>query len=435
MQDGDVAVDLTLDGESFFFGEWPDDVDKPLEEIAEAEGFGSHLHASGLDFGEVEEVVDEVEEMSSAGADVLDVAGGFGVARRAGFAEEVGEAEDGVEGCSEFVADVGEELAFEAVGLIEGKVAFREFSELEVEAFVDGPELVLAGLQVSEHFIECLGQFLELIAGADVGADVQIAFADFFGGFAEDANGSEDEASGNEIEDDDGEGSGEDARDEDEDAIEVDLVVVDLVGDFDSDDAEDGGFSRGRGGSSGQMGGMAGEAVLSSEKRPGIAVGCWPFFVLLGSDVGAGVLLVPEAIERSGLEASEVGRGFAEEHELHASVLEDGFDGGDGCGGGSGRSSGRWELFSLGFAGQVLGFGAFGDAFSDAFVDLIHELFHALPEDEQGRADDEDHGGAEEQLALSGQGDLQLAGAFEHGLAIVCPELLLWNLRGVWYDR
>jgi hypothetical protein len=64
--------------------------------------------------------------------------------------------------------------------------------------------------------------------------------------------------------------------------------------------------------------------------------------------------------------------------------------------------------------GEVLGLGGLGEGLGGALVDLLGELLHALEGDEQGGGDDEDDGRAEEELALGGQGDLELAEAAEH---------------------
>ena len=151
-----------------------------FEQVGEAEAFGPDDHAAGLDFGQVEQVVDQVEQALAGAEDVADVAAGLGVVG-GGVLEQFGEAEDGVEGGAELVADVGEELVLEAVGLVEGDVAFGQLADLGVEDLVGLPQLLGVVGQVDEHGVEGLGELLELVAGDDVGADVEVAGGDLGG--------------------------------------------------------------------------------------------------------------------------------------------------------------------------------------------------------------------------------------------------------------
>src|SRR5690606_8012823 len=98
------------------------------------------------------EAVDHLQEGAAGGGDVLEVAAALGeaggvvaggVLALGDLEEEFGEADDRVQRRAEFVADVGDELALEAVGLVEGDVALGEFGELDVEGLVDGAELLL----------------------------------------------------------------------------------------------------------------------------------------------------------------------------------------------------------------------------------------------------------------------------------------------------
>ena len=214
--DGDVVVDLDFEGDALAVGERVDEAYEALAGVAEDDLGGVNLDFSGLDFGHFEQAVDHVEECSAGGLDVVEIAEALGEYGRdfgacAGgvgacdVEEEVREADDGVEGCAELVAYAGEELSLEFGGVVEGDVAFGEFVNLEVESGVDGAELVLAGLQVDEHDVEGFGEFLELVAGGDFGADSEVSLADAFGSVFECADGAEDELVGDEVEDEDGE--------------------------------------------------------------------------------------------------------------------------------------------------------------------------------------------------------------------------------------
>ena len=106
------------------------------------------------------------------------------------------------------MADVGQELALEPVGFVQGQVGFGKLPKLQVQPLVDRAELVGALLEIGQHRVERFGKLLEFVAGVDVGADVEVALADFLGGFLQDANGLENQPGGDQIERENGQRSG-----------------------------------------------------------------------------------------------------------------------------------------------------------------------------------------------------------------------------------
>src|SRR5687768_12875350 len=114
------------------------------------------------------------------------------------------------------MADVRQELALETIGLVERDVGLSELAELEIEAAIDRAELIGTVLEIRQHRVERLGELLELVAGADVRADVEIAFADALRGLLQHAHGLKDQARGDEVEDDDRQSAREHAGGEDE---------------------------------------------------------------------------------------------------------------------------------------------------------------------------------------------------------------------------
>ena len=135
-------------------GAGSDHVGDALEEGEEAEFGGGDFEFAGLDFGDVEDVVDDGEEVFAAllddGGALALFGGGGGVA-----AEELGVAEDGVEGGAEFVGHVGEEFGFGAGGGLGGEGGAAEFGGAVFDEFL---EAVLVA-----------AEFLGLVAEADVG--------------------------------------------------------------------------------------------------------------------------------------------------------------------------------------------------------------------------------------------------------------------------
>ena len=71
---------------------------------------------SGLDFGEVENVVDQIEQRAAAGRDGREIRAGARIGDQG--IEQIGEPENRVHRRADFVAHVGEELALGPIGLV-----------------------------------------------------------------------------------------------------------------------------------------------------------------------------------------------------------------------------------------------------------------------------------------------------------------------------
>ena len=84
------------------------------------EAFELQVHPARLDLREVQDVVDEREEVAARGQDVLSVLGLLLVERTEHLlAQDLREADDGVERRAELVGHVGQELGLVAVGFLE----------------------------------------------------------------------------------------------------------------------------------------------------------------------------------------------------------------------------------------------------------------------------------------------------------------------------
>jgi hypothetical protein len=135
------------------------------------------LQLAGLDARHVEDVVDHGEQVAAA---LADVAGIVEIAVIAEIAEQpvlhdLGEADDGVERRPQFVAHVGEELGFGAVGAFGRrlllKIAFghlRQFLRLRLQLLARGLEV---GDMHHELVLRLRQPFLLLLQLGDVGAD------------------------------------------------------------------------------------------------------------------------------------------------------------------------------------------------------------------------------------------------------------------------
>ena len=102
-----------------------------VQHIAEPEGRMFDLEPSGLDLREVQDVVDDAQERTTGVADLLHhiVLGG---ADRA-VSQQVGKTQDGVHGCADFVAHVGEELTLRHARRVRGLLRALQFDRQAFE--------------------------------------------------------------------------------------------------------------------------------------------------------------------------------------------------------------------------------------------------------------------------------------------------------------
>ena len=103
-----------------------------LDDVAKIDGLVLQSELAGLDLRDVEDVVDEREEMLAGAENILGV---FGVARDADrphrlILDDLGEADDRVQGRAQLMAHIGEELRFRLVG---GLGAFLAVLQLEID--------------------------------------------------------------------------------------------------------------------------------------------------------------------------------------------------------------------------------------------------------------------------------------------------------------
>ena len=108
-----AGIDVRDEGEALPLRPLLDDVAEIDRHLAQIARRRLDVHPAGLDLREIEHVVDEVEEVRSAGADGVERIALVG-AERAIALEELRVADDAVERRAQLVAHVGEELALGA---------------------------------------------------------------------------------------------------------------------------------------------------------------------------------------------------------------------------------------------------------------------------------------------------------------------------------
>ena len=145
-----------------------------LADVADREVLGADLHLAALDLGQVEDVVDHPQEHLARGLDVRRVPP-LPLVELVAAGEDLGEADDRVQRRAQLVAHRGQEVALEPVHLEEGHVGLGQLVDLAVEVVVHLAQLLLHGDQVVEHPVEGVRELLELVAGLDLAADVELA--------------------------------------------------------------------------------------------------------------------------------------------------------------------------------------------------------------------------------------------------------------------
>ena len=233
---------MRLESDPLGFGLGAHDRVQSFDHIDDARRLDVDLHPPRFDLGHLQQLVDHLQEGPAAGEYVLDVPRPLRIRGRvyAGhFFQDLCESDDGVERRPQFVADVGQELALEAIGLEEPDVRLRELGDLEVETLVHGAEPGLALLDLGEHGVEPSGQLLELVTGLDLGANGEVPRLYLLGRLAERPHRLENQLGQDQIEDEDREQPGHDARRDDVDAVAEKLPLGVLAGVIDHQDGPD----------------------------------------------------------------------------------------------------------------------------------------------------------------------------------------------------
>ncbi len=100
-----------------------------LHDRSDIEALPVELHLARLDLGQIEDVVDQVEQVPAAPQNVLDMALLIlPEGAEAGIEEQLREADDGVERRAQLVRHVGEEFAFHRAGALQLEIRSCSFS-------------------------------------------------------------------------------------------------------------------------------------------------------------------------------------------------------------------------------------------------------------------------------------------------------------------
>lgn len=168
-----VGGNLELD--AFFLGCVTEETDAGIDDVQDGTGLDLDTNNAGFEAGELEDVVDELEQVTAAILNLGDaVEMGFSDGLAGGVAEDFREGQDAGERGAEFVTDVGEELVAALGGLLQCGVGFAEGIGLLPQSGLSLGAVVLASEAGDEAAVgagegfEFLEEF-EVVGGWSVG--------------------------------------------------------------------------------------------------------------------------------------------------------------------------------------------------------------------------------------------------------------------------
>jgi hypothetical protein len=174
---GQPSANLLLHGDVLLFGLNGGQPQGFLDQRREIDGLAVDAHMARLDLRHVENIVDDVEQVFAA---IVNIAGIFGIFRRADRSEhlilqDIGKAEDGVERRAQLMAHIGEEFGFRPVGglrtLFFGEiigVGVGKLGLLPLQLVLRGGEVADGGHQPAFGIAQ---PFLMTLQKGDIGAD------------------------------------------------------------------------------------------------------------------------------------------------------------------------------------------------------------------------------------------------------------------------
>ena len=158
----------------FFSASGPRHIGLGGNDLLHAEIGEADLHLAAFHLGQVEDVVDHFQQGLARLLDVLHVAFLL-VVQGVDAGQDLAEAQDAVQRRAELVAHGGQEVALDRVHLVQPHVHLGQFIDLAVEVHVGLPQLLLNGDERPQHAVEGRREFLEFIAGMDLGPQINVA--------------------------------------------------------------------------------------------------------------------------------------------------------------------------------------------------------------------------------------------------------------------
>ena len=154
-----LALLLDLETQATLASQWREHIAQAFQHARQRRALGAHLELAGLDLGDVEDVVDQVEQIVTGRIDrlgeldlfIVEVAGGV-------LRQQLGQDERAVQRRAQLMAHVGEELGLVATGALQ---FLGTLFQLRLDAAQGGVALV--------QFVTLVGQGLRLLGKLLVG--------------------------------------------------------------------------------------------------------------------------------------------------------------------------------------------------------------------------------------------------------------------------
>ena len=162
----------------FLVGQRRHRADRAFDQIRQRQLDGMQLHFAAFDLGQIEHVVDEIQQRASGRLNVPHITTLLFVQSLCVRQQHIAEAEDRIERRAQLVAHRREELVLEIVHLVQSQVDLSQFIDLRLKTAVQFLQVFLHSRQITKHPIEGVAEFLELVPGADVGPLIEIAACD-----------------------------------------------------------------------------------------------------------------------------------------------------------------------------------------------------------------------------------------------------------------
>ena len=219
-----VRLDVALQVDVLALRQRPGHVALGRHHLADAEVRQPRLHLAALDLGQVEDVVDHLQQRLARLLDVQHVPLLL-VVQGVDRAEDLAEAEDAVQRRAQLVAHGGQEVALERVELVEPHVGLGQLVHFAVEVGVGLAQFLLRADQVAQHAVEGRGQLLELVAGVDVGPERGVAAAHGVAHVAQMPQRLDDHVADDGIQGDHRQEDGDDGRGDEDGAVIGDVLA------------------------------------------------------------------------------------------------------------------------------------------------------------------------------------------------------------------
>ena len=224
-----VFSHLDLQVNILSLGQRPDHVALGLDNPIDLEFRWAEVHLARFHLRQVQNIVDHLQQHAARFLNVPRVAFLL-VAQTVDADQHFGESDNAVQGRTQFVAHVRQEIALEPIHLIEPHVELSELIDLGVQVVVDLAEFDLRVGQVPQHAVEGRGKFFELVVRVDFRAKLGLAAANVVAHVAQMLERSDNDVANDHVQRDHGREHGQNGDRDQDGPRAVDRILRFLVG-------------------------------------------------------------------------------------------------------------------------------------------------------------------------------------------------------------